>query len=111
MPVFPFMSKQVLITGGTGLIGSHLTKLLLANNYLVSHLSRTPKENAAVRTYTWDIEKQEMDAEALATADYVIHLAGANVGAHRWTKPYKQEILQSRTASARLLYRTINGLK
>lgn len=108
---FLFMGKQVLITGGTGLIGSHLTRLLLTNQYSVSHLSRTPKENGAVKTYTWDIEKQEMDEEALATADYVIHLAGANVGDHRWTKTYKQEILQSRTASARLLYKTIKGLK
>ena len=111
MPVFSCMSKQVLITGGTGLIGSHLTKLLLANKYSVSHLSRTPKENSAVKTYTWDIEKQEIDTEALATADYVIHLAGANVGVQRWTRSYKHEILQSRTASARLLYKTVKGLK
>lgn len=111
MFVFSLMSKQVLITGGTGLIGSHLTKLLLANKYSVSHLSRTPKENGAVKTYAWDIEKQEMDTEALATADYVIHLAGAGVSDHRWTKSYKQEIMQSRTASARLLYKTVNGLK
>lgn len=105
------MSKQVLITGGTGLVGSHLTHLLIENNYNVSHLSRSANNDGPVKTYAWDIEKQTMDPEALAKADYVIHLAGANVSAHRWTKDYKHKILQSRTASARLLYKTVNGLK
>ncbi len=105
------MSKQVLITGGSGLIGAHLTQLLLDNNYSVSHLSRSPKKDGPVKTYIWDIEKQEMDEEAVKNADHIIHLAGAGVADHRWTKSYKQEIIQSRTASARLLYKTINGLK
>lgn len=107
------MSKQVLITGGSGLIGAHLTRLLLDNNYTVSHLSRSAKEkeDSPVKTYVWDIEKQEMEEEAVATADHIIHLAGAGVADHRWTKTYKQEIIHSRTASARLLYKTVNGLQ
>ncbi len=110
-PFFNSMSKQVLITGGSGLIGSHLTQLLLKKKYSVAHLSRSEKNENGVKTYVWDIEKQEMDKEALATADYVIHLAGAGVADHRWTKSYKQEIIQSRTASARLLYNTVKNLK
>ena len=98
------MSNHVLITGGTGLVGSRLTELLRAQDYAVSHLSRSPAPpSSSVPTYQWDIKQQSIDPQALADADYVIHLAGAGVADQRWTDERKQTILNSRTESTKLL--------
>ncbi len=102
------MSNHVLITGGSGLVGSRLTELLLAQNYSVSHLSRSPgNPSSPVTTYQWDIKKQSIDPQALAEADYVIHLAGAGVADQRWTDERKRAILSSRTESTKLLHDAI----
>lgn len=99
------MKKNVLITGGTGFVGKHLIELLVANDFSVSILSRTKRTNTAnVFYYTWDIEKQIVDPEAIEKADFIIHLAGANIGEKRWTKKRKEEILSSRILSAQLIY-------
>ena len=53
---------RVLITGGTGLIGTALTKELLARGYEVTILTRNEnKEQHAVRNLSyaeWDIKKR-----------------------------------------------------
>ncbi len=89
----------VIITGGTGLVGTALTKALLAKSYNVIILTR--KINAAKQlpgvTYAlWDVDKKYIDPQALAQANAIIHLAGANVAEKRWTKKRKQEIIDSR---------------
>jgi hypothetical protein len=99
--------STVLITGGTGLIGRHLTTLLLRNGYNVSVLSRNETYYEKVRSFRWDPEKQTMNSTAVDGVDYVVHLAGANIGEKRWTRSRKEEIIKSRTASAKLLYGVI----
>lgn len=98
--------KTVLITGGTGLVGKRLTSLLLEKGYQVTILSRKIdklQKNGPVRYATWDVEKQTIDLDAIQSADYIIHLAGAGVVAKRWTDSYKKEILESRTKSSKLI--------
>jgi len=70
--------ETVLITG-KGLIAKHLGAKLLKLGYRVKHLSRT----ASDQTYTWNIDKGQIDDEAISTADYIIHLAGANISGMR----------------------------
>lgn len=95
---------QVLITGGTGLVGQRLTKYLMEKGYTVAHLSRRPEQQGKVKTYLWDIEKQYIEEEAILHSDYIVHLAGASVFDKSWTKEYKQEILDSRIKTANLLF-------
>jgi GDP-D-mannose dehydratase len=45
------MSKHILITGGTGLVGTKLTKLLLNKGYSVSHLGRKISDVDSPRTH------------------------------------------------------------
>ena len=97
----------VLITGGSGLIGKYLTSYLLDSGYKVSHLSRIANQSGNVKTYMWDPEKEIIDREALVGIDFIIHLAGTNIGEKRWTYARKEEIINSRVNSARLLYKTI----
>jgi uncharacterized protein (TIGR01777 family) len=95
--------KNILITGGSGMIGDRLTDLLLQRGYHVSHLGRTKREGK-VTSFVWDIERQYIDPEALRGVDAIVHLAGANVGDKRWTKKRKDVILRSRIDPTRLLY-------
>lgn len=98
------MQKHILLTGGSGLIGVNLTKLLLDKGYEVSHLSRTPGRDPRVKTYLWDVHKGEIDEACIDGVDTIIHLAGAGVADKRWTNKRKQELVESRTKSIRLIY-------
>ncbi len=94
------MKTKVLITGGSGLIGKHLVTLLRSQKYDVNVLSRNPKEKGE---YYWDVAKGEIDDEALRAVQHVIHLAGANIGNHRWTAGYRELLLSSRVDGIGLL--------
>jgi uncharacterized protein (TIGR01777 family) len=94
--------KKILITGGSGMIGTRLTRMLLDKKYEVVHLGRGGK-NSEVPSYVWDIPAHKIEARAFEGVDTIIHLAGANVGDKRWTNSRKKEILESRTHSTRLL--------
>jgi uncharacterized protein (TIGR01777 family) len=97
----------VLITGGTGLVGRALSRLLTEVGYRVIILSRhkgNATDNQLISYAQWDVARKTIDVEALQQADYIVHLAGANVGDKRWTASRKREILNSRIQSAALLY-------
>lgn len=98
--------KRVLITGGSGLIGSRLTGLLLSKGIEVVHLGRRERKGQ-IPVFTWDIEKGLFDLRALAGVDAIVHLAGAGIADKPWTARRKQEILESRTQSTALLHKTL----
>lgn len=99
------MKKNVLISGGSGFIGSNLTALLVSKGYSVSILSRSVKQNKEdVFYYKWDVSNQTIDEKAVLKADYIIHLAGENIAEKRWTAKRKAEIIYSREKSTQLLY-------
>ncbi|MES2852646.1 MAG: TIGR01777 family oxidoreductase [Bacteroidota bacterium] len=99
------MKKNVLISGGSGFIGSHLTGLLIAKGYSVSILSRSEKQNKGdIFYYKWDVANQTIDESAVLNADYIIHLAGENIAEKRWTAKRKAAIIDSREKSTQLLY-------
>lgn len=95
----------VLITGGTGFIGTHLTKLLRAEGFNVTHLSRTVSGNESVKTYKWRPTQGYIEDGAIEQADYIIHLAGAGIADKRWTEERKKVILDSRVKSAGILFK------
>jgi uncharacterized protein (TIGR01777 family) len=92
--------ENVLITGGTGLIGTALTKLLEENGYNVRILSRNPK---AKNYFKWNLKEQHIDEKAFENLHHIIHLAGAGIADKRWTSKRKQVIIDSRVESAELL--------
>jgi uncharacterized protein len=103
---------SVMITGGSGLVGKYLTSLLLSEGFKVTHLSRKTGRDSRVRVCRWDPEKSIIDPSAFEGINYLIHLAGANIGEKRWTKKRKEEIIKSRVESARFLHKIIidNGI-
>ena len=65
----------VLITGGTGLIGSALANELLNRSYDVIILTRSPEKysNTSRLSYAkWDIEKQTIDGDVITKADCIM---------------------------------------
>jgi uncharacterized protein (TIGR01777 family) len=98
------INKHILLTGGTGLIGSHLTEQLLKKDYHVSHLSRSEGNDARVKTFVWDVNNGEVDERCIDGVDIVVHLAGAGVADKRWTEQRKKVIIESRTKSIGLIY-------
>jgi uncharacterized protein len=105
------MTERVLITGGSGMIGTRLTEMLIEKKYDVSYLSRSSGRKNGIKTYFWDPSNNLIDDEAVLNADYIIHLAGVNVFAERWTSEYKKAVIESRVKSLNLLYGKIKILE
>ena len=100
---------KVLITGATGLIGTHLSNLLLSHgihiNYFTTDKNKI-KSMPSFQGFYWNPEQCFIDESAFIGVDAIIHLAGATI-AKKWSSSYKQEILQSRVLSGNLLYKTL----
>ena len=94
---------KVLITGGSGLVGSELTKLLIHTGYEVVWLSRNSGVKNGITCYKWDYKNDFIDPKAFEGVTYIVHLAGAGVFEKRWSEEYKREILDSRVKATELL--------
>jgi len=105
--------ETVLMTGGTGLIGKHLSRKLKEKGYNVLLLSRSSSRGNSHSVYSWNPEKNEIENEAIQRADYIIHLAGAGMGDRRWTKMRRQLIFDSRIKTCGLLFDKVqeSGIK
>ena len=100
--------KTILITGGSGLIGKYLTKQLQSNGYKVRWLVRRPT-NGPVEMFRWSTDENFIDPKAFEGTNCIIHLAGENVGAARWTNKRKKAILDSRVKTSELLIQHIKA--
>ena len=101
------MSKTILITGGTGLVGTRLTEILQSKNYVVKYLSRSAGVKNGIESFKWDINAGSIDEKAFENVSAIIHLAGAGVADKKWTPERKKEILDSRTKSTQLIKDTL----
>lgn len=103
------MKEIVLITGGSGLIATKLAKMLTPD-HSVRFLTREIKNE---NDFEWDLTRSYIDPAALMGIDHIVHLAGANISGKRWTKSYKNEIINSRKESASLILNTLqkNGIR
>jgi uncharacterized protein (TIGR01777 family) len=104
----------VIITGGTGLIGTALSKYLVSRGFQVIILSRKPKAHSSsspgISFAAWNVDEQSANEEAFRKAKYLIHLAGAGVADKPWTDKRKNEIVESRTRSSALLVKALNRI-
>jgi uncharacterized protein (TIGR01777 family) len=104
----PARTLTVAVTGASGLIGRALCAFLTTGGHRVLRLVRRAARGDD--EIAWDPEAGTLEAAALEGLDAVVHLAGANVGAGRWTEARKREIRDSRLLSTSLLARTLARL-
>ena len=81
------LKKNILITGGTGLIGTCLCKLLTKQGHNVRILSRNKKSK-----FYWNPKQKKIDEKALDKVDVVVNLCGLSVD-RIWKKKNKLKIL------------------
>ena len=93
-------SKHIAIAGGTGLVGSHVCKMLESKGHRVSILTRKPGANDNNRIL-WNPEKESISS--FEGCDVLINLAGAGIVDKPWTDDYKSLITKSRINSVRTL--------
>lgn len=96
----PAPPSRVAVTGSRGLVGSALVPLLAARGHEVVRLSRDPADATAV---AWEPGRGLRRPEDLAGVDAVVHLAGENIGARRWSAAHKAEVRRSRVEGTRTL--------
>lgn len=101
--------ETILLTGGTGLIGTSLTDYLIENGNKVRILSRRDKisKNDRIRYFSWKPSEFYIPHEALEGVDHVVNMAGANIFAKGWTKEYKDIIYRSRINSTKTIIQAI----
>ncbi len=88
--------RHILITGGTGLIGSALCKKLLDKNYQVTVLSRSPNTVPQKCGQHVTAIKSLSEIKDDVVIDAVINLAGEAIADQRWSKKRKAELETSR---------------
>ena len=96
---------KILVSGSTGLVGSALVPVLRSAGHEVIRLVRRP--SAALgpddATVQWNPETGELDGSRLEGIEAVVHLAGENIAARRWTAAQKARIRDSRVRGTALL--------
>ena len=83
-----YSDKNILVTGGTGMIGSHLVELLLeknANVRIVAHEREIPPEleDRGLDVVSGDLTEKKFVEESVKGMDYVFHLAAYTGGLGR----------------------------
>lgn len=102
--------KNIIIAGGTGLVGTRLTEMLINKGYTVTILTRNKNavsNNPSIQYSYWNIDTQEIDAKAIKNANAIVNLTGEGVVNKRWTTKQKQIIVDSRVNSGKLIVKAL----
>jgi hypothetical protein len=102
--------NTILLTGASGYIGKALLPCLKQAGYAVRILTTQKVDHDITDVFHWDPLRGIFDDRAVIGVDYIIHLAGASVGTHPWTKKRRKLIMESRIKSTTLLYQKITRL-
>lgn len=108
------MSKRIIITGATGLIGKKLANALIDRGDEVIVFSRDAEKAKsifpkAIDCVEWNYRNPDSWKSKLENADAVIHLAGINLFSKRWNDDFKKAVLESREVSTKNLVEAIKS--
>src|SRR5262245_64892808 len=92
---------KIAVTGSSGLVGSALVPFLMKSGHDAVRLKRSEH---------WDLESRTVNASVFSGADAVVHLAGENIAAGRWTAARKLRIRDSRTIGTKLIAEAVSRI-
>ena len=103
---------KILVSGSGGMVGSALLPVLRAAGHQITRLVRRPSAPLGPEdsTVQWNPETGEIDSSRLEGIEAVVHLAGENIAARRWTPAQKARIRDSRVQGTALLSQRLAGL-
>ncbi len=92
---------KVVVTGGSGFIGSTLIPMLIVEGHEVVLLTRSPdsvrsRVDQRVKVEEWDGKTHGAWSSHIESADAVLNFAGESIAGKRWTLAQKQRIIDSR---------------
>ena len=102
----PARPKTILISGGSGVVGSDLIPYLRTKGHRVIRLVRRPPAPEKDEVF-WDPASGHLDLAPLGPVDAVINLSGRNIGHMPWTASNKQAFVQSRVETTALLIKAL----
>ena len=100
---------NIVITGGTGLIGRHLIPRLLELGHQITVVTRNPQKASSVLGPRVTLWQGLADQSNLNGVDAVINLAGEPIADKRWTHEQKERLCQSRWNITQKLVDLINA--
>ena len=100
---------KILVSGSHGLVGKALTRSLTDDSHEVLRLVRR-EHNLGSAEVEWYPDQGRIDAAHLEGIEAVVHLAGDNIAAGRWTTQKKRTIRESRVQGTALLSEALASL-
>ncbi len=100
---------RVLISGASGLVGTELSRQLLALGHEPVVLVR--REAKASNEVSWKPDLEALDPSLMESIDAVVNMGGATTGRIPWTKKYMKLLISSRIDSTKTLVNAINNAK
>ncbi|HEV8198654.1 MAG TPA: TIGR01777 family oxidoreductase [Candidatus Polarisedimenticolia bacterium] len=97
---------NIVVSGANGLVGSALVPSLRGVGHRVRRLVR-PGGHASPDDIPWDPGRGRLEAAALSRCDAVVHLAGENIAARRWSDDQRRRLRDSRVGPTHLLARAM----
>lgn len=97
---------RIVVAGGSGFIGSALTRVLLADGHTLTVLTRRPDQArlpAGAQALGWNLDSPQGWGQVIERADAVVNLVGENLGGGLWTAQRKKRILESRVRAGAVL--------
>jgi hypothetical protein len=95
---------KVLIAGGSGFMGKHLIKSLIADSHQIWVLTRNPSQKIeGAQVVGWDGKTTDSWGYIVNEMDAVVNLSGLSTNNWPWTKRKKEKFITSRTQPGRAL--------
>lgn len=101
--------KNILITGGTGFVGSYLRAELLKQGNYLTIITRSPESYKSEQAKNQKFITIDDVPDVVESIDVVINLAGENLFGQRWTESVKKKIYDSRISITRSLVDAIRA--
>lgn len=103
---------NIVVAGGSGLLGSALITRLHSAGHLVTLLTRNPARvsndiKSVVKAIPWDGEHPGAWESSIDGADAVINLAGESIAGKRWNDARKKTLVDSRVHATRAIVNAI----